>query len=156
MSQIFLDSDGVLADFDRAFKNEFGITPDEFREQHGQRRFWGAIRGEAHKFFETMPLMEDAMVLYDAVKHLRPIILTGCPWGGWAELQKIKAGRIHFPGVPLIVCSSKDKSVYCQPGDILVDDRTKYVPQWKDAGGIYVIHTSALNSIEQLKELGVI
>ena len=146
--QLYLDCDGVLADFDRAFEAQFGHAPRAYEEQNGPKVFWRNIREEAKEFYRHLPLMPGAQELYDAVKHLRPIILTGCPLGGWAELQKIEWAREHFPGVPLIPCMSKDKRNYCQPGDALVDDYLKYRDLWQGAGGVFIHHTDVATSIE--------
>ncbi|MBO9427956.1 hypothetical protein [Sulfitobacter sp. R18_1] len=138
MRRIYLDCDGVLADFDRAFREKFNCCPVDYRKSVGTDNFWEDIVDLAPDFYRNLPLMPDAMELYMAVSHRRPIILTGCPTGGWSELQKILWGRDRFPGVPMIVCASKDKGMYCQPGDVLIDDRTKYAYLWRDEGGVFI------------------
>jgi hypothetical protein len=152
-TQLFLDCDGVLADFDRAFEETFGHAPRTFEERHGSNVFWRNIREEAPEFYRHLPLMDDARELYEAVAHLRPIILTGCPMGGWAETQKIAWAKEHFPGVPMVTCRSRDKRVYCRPGDILIDDWPKYRGLWEDAGGKFILHRSASESLATLKAL---
>jgi hypothetical protein len=102
------------------------------------------------------PLMADAMLLYQAIAHLNPIILTGCPPGEGSQPQKVAWATRHFPGVPIITCRSKDKHLYLKnPGDILVDDYLKYQYLWEDVGGIFIHQTSAEDSIDQLAQLGV-
>ena len=151
--RLFLDCDGVLADFDAAFERQFGHPPRAYEEKRGPQVFWQNIREEAKDFYRHLPLMPDARELYGAVAHLRPVILTGCPLGGWAEMQKIEWAREHFPGVPLVPCMSKDKRIYCRPGDILIDDYLKYRHLWEEAGGIFIHHTHAANSIALLAAL---
>jgi len=51
--------------------------------------------------------MPDARVLFDAVKHLKPTILTGLPIGNWPAPQKIAWAADHFPGVPIITCLAR-------------------------------------------------
>jgi 5'(3')-deoxyribonucleotidase len=153
--QIFLDCDGVLADFDSAAVELFaGQHPRRAREHHGEREFWHRIR-TAGKFYRDLPLLPDAMQLYRAVKHLHPIILTGCPVGGWAEQQKREWVAEHFPGVEIITCRAKEKFMHMKhPGDVLVDDYLRFKEIWEEAGGIFVQHTSAAESIRKLAELG--
>jgi 5'(3')-deoxyribonucleotidase len=148
--QLFLDCDGVLADFDAAFKAAFGHEPRDYESSRGSSVFWRDIRNDAPEFYRNLPLMPDARELFDAVKHLRPIILTGCPMGGWAEAQKIAWAAEHFPGTPMITCMSRDKRVFCQPGDILVDDLLRYRDRWIEAGGVFVHHTSAKSTLAAL------
>lgn len=77
--------------------------------------------------------MPDAQRLFDAVKHLEPVILTGCPHGGWAESQKQEWAAEHFPGTRVTTCLSIDKRLYMRPGDVLVDDYLKYRQRWEEA-----------------------
>jgi len=100
--------------------------------------------------------LPDAYELFNAVKHLNPVILTGRPRGEWAVEQKLKFRDKYFPETEMIVCRSKDKIKYAKPGDVIVDDWTKWQHVWEKGGGIWVLHTSAANSIAKLKELGVI
>lgn len=148
---IYLDCDGVLADFDTGFKQRFDMGPREYEELYGSKQFWNIIRVSG-TFYEGLPQMPDARELFDAVAHLRPVILTGCPFGGWAELQKMRWRDKHFPGVPMVTCMSKNKRDYCKPGDVLVDDYLKYRDLWTEAGGTFIHHTSAADSIKQLKD----
>lgn len=147
---IWLDCDGVLANFSLGFKQEFGSSPEEFEDKHGSSYFWTRIRQTPH-FFERLPLMSDARELYEAVKPLRPIILTGCPRGSWAELQKMRWRDRHFPGVPMVTCMSKQKKDYCRPGDVLIDDRDHFRELWEQAGGTFILHVSAKQSIIDLQ-----
>lgn len=154
MKQIFLDLDGVLADFDRAATALFHKPPREAEKAIGTPEFWRRIR-RAPRFYRELPLTPDAMELYGAIKHLHPIILTGVPVGGWAEDQKIEWVAEHFPGVNIITCRAREKFLHMRhPGDVLVDDYLKYKEQWEQAGGVFIHHTSARSSLARLAELG--
>lgn len=154
MRQIFLDLDGVLADFDAAATVLFGGPPRAAEKAMGTPEFWRRIR-RARRFYRDLPLVPDAMQLYNAVKHLHPIILTGVPAGGWAEEQKIAWVAHHFPGVNIITCRAKEKFLHIRHrGDVLVDDYLKYKELWEQAGGVFIHHTSARGSVARLAELG--
>lgn len=151
---LYLDCDGVLADFDGPAEKIFGLPSRTAEAQLGIDRFWVDL--EAHPgFYRTLPVLEDGRRLYAAVQHLNPTILTGCPRGGWAEPQKLAWSEQNFPGVPMICCTSRHKRNYCQPGDILIDDWDKYRHLWEGAGGTFIHHFSADASIVALKELGI-
>lgn len=155
MNQLFLDCDGVLADFDTAAEQLFGQNSRLAEAELGTPQFWSRIRN-SRNFYGKLPLLADARLLYEAVAHLDPIILTGCPHGGWAEPQKVAWAARHFPGVPIITCRSKDKRNYLRSnGDILVDDYLKYRHLWEEAGGVFVHHRTARESICSLAALGV-
>jgi hypothetical protein len=94
------------------------------------------------------------MELYEAVRHLDPVILTGLPRGDWAEPQKRRWAARHFPGVEVITTTAALKREHCRPGDALVDDRDKYRRLWENAGGVFIHHRRASASIRQLHEQG--
>jgi hypothetical protein len=153
--QIYLDCDGVLADFESAAQAILGAPSDVFEERHGVAAFWKKLAA-ADAFFEHLAPLPDAYQLYDAVKARGPIILTGMPEGKWAEPQKRRWARRHFPGVPMIATLAALKREHCHPGDVLVDDRTQHRRLWEDAGGLFIHHTSAKASIAALRTAGYI
>ncbi|HVC48505.1 MAG TPA: hypothetical protein VND90_14795 [Terracidiphilus sp.] len=155
MRQIFLDCDGVLADFDTTARQLFGQDSREAEAALGSDLFWNRISG-CGDFYRNLPLIADARDLYKAVAHLNPIILTGCPEGGWSEPQKVAWAEHHFPSVKMITCRSKDKYLHItKPGDVLVDDYLRYRELWEAAGGIFVQHISAKEPFQRLVELRI-
>lgn len=149
MTTIFLDCDGVLADFDAHAEEYFGKPPREYERAMGSERFWLELE-EKGDFYRSMPLMRDARVLVDGVRHLNPIILTGCPRGDWAQGQKIAWGEEHFPGIPVITCRSADKRAHAKPGDVLIDDWPQYRHRWIEMGGVWISHFDAETSLAAL------
>ena len=152
LPRLFLDADGVLADFDRGFEKLLGLTPAAYERRYGRGRFWAKL-AKAPDFYATLPEMPDARLLFDAVKHLKPTILTGLPLGNWAAPQKVKWAAEHFPGVPIITCMARDKHKHMRPGDVLVDDRENHRHLWETAGGIFIHHQNAADSIRQLSDI---
>lgn len=151
--QLFLDCDGVLADFDTGFERLTGTDSKSFEDAYGTSVFWSRIQ-RSDSFFARLPVMDQGRQLYNLVKHLRPIILTGTPVGDWSVPQKLRWRDKHFPGVPMVTCRSRDKKVYCQPGDVLIDDLLKYKHLWEEAGGQFIHYTNdAQDAYTQLKEL---
>jgi 5'(3')-deoxyribonucleotidase len=147
--RLFLDADGVLADFDQGARSLLGMRPKEFITKHGRGTFWKRL-AKAKNFYGTLPEMADAQVLFDAVKHLKPTILTGLPLGNWAAPQKVEWAAEHFPGVPIITCMARDKHKHMKPGDVLVDDREKHRPAYEEAGVVFIHHRNAKDSLRQL------
>jgi hypothetical protein len=138
--RLFLDCDGVLADFDRAFLERLGLPSRTYEDKYGAEAFWQALRTLDPGFYEHLPLMPGALDLFHGVQHYRPLILTGCPEGGWAQPQKLAWAAKNFNGVPMVVTMSRDKRSYCWPGDVLVDDWPKYRPLWEEAGGTFILY----------------
>jgi hypothetical protein len=150
--RLFLDADGVLADFDAGAQRLLGTDPSTFEAKHGKREFWRRI-ASAGDFYGTLPEMPDAQVLFDGVRQLKPTILTGLPIGNWAAPQKVRWAAEHFPGVPIITSLARDKYKHMRPGDVLVDDSETHRAAFEKAGVVFIHHRNALNSLRQLAEI---
>jgi 5'(3')-deoxyribonucleotidase len=150
--RLVLDADGVLADFDRGACELLGMKPKAFIARHGRGTFWKRL-AKAPNFYGSLHKMADADLLFDAVKHLKPTILTGLPMGSWAAPQKVKWAAEHFPGVPIITCMARDKHKHMHPGDVLVDDREKHRQEYEAAGVVFIHHRNAADSLRQLAKI---
>ena len=150
--RLFLDADGVLADFDRGVRNLLKLHPKAFIAKHGRGTFWKRL-ANAQNFYGSLPEMPDARLLFDSVKHLSPTILTGLPLGNWGAPQKIEWAAEHFPGVPIITCMARDKHKHMHPGDVLVDDREKHRADYEAAGVVFIHHKNAEDSLRQLAKI---
>ena len=150
--RLFLDADGVLADFDHGAQNLLGMSPKAFIARHGRGEFWKRLARERN-FYGSLPEMPDARQMFDAVKHLQPTILTGLPLGRWAAPQKVEWAAEHFPGVPIITCMAVDKHRHMHAGDVLVDDREKHRAAYEAAGVVFIHHKNAEDSLKQLAKI---
>ena len=148
--QLYLDCDGVLADFDEGAAAVLGLHPRAFQKRYGPARFWQKL-ASAPDFYFNLPLLPDAMELFEAVRSLDPIILTGLPRGDWAADQKIRWAAQHFPGTRIITTMARDKRDHANHGDVLVDDMLKHRALWEGAGGVFIHHKNAIETIELLK-----
>ena len=150
MPKLFLDCDGVLADFDAGARLLLGgLTPHQFEQEHSRGEFWKRL-ARAPDFYGSLPLMPDAQLLFDAVAHLEPTILTGLPIGNWAAPQKVRWAASHFPGTPIITTMARDKFRHMTGADLLVDDREDHRANWEDAGGTFIHHRDARSSLIEL------
>lgn len=57
---LYLDCDGVLADFDRAATELLHMTPRQFEQRHGLGEFWKRL-ARHQDFYGSLPLIPDAM-----------------------------------------------------------------------------------------------
>lgn len=150
--QIFVDMDGVLADFDTGYEVAFGVRADKVADNVD----WYAVRA-LDNFYLNLPPMPDMPDLWRHVEPYQPIVLTGVP-GLVAEAPENKRAwvRRHLGDhVEVRCCRSADKSRHAVPGDILIDDWEKYRHLWLAKGGRWVTHRSAAATIQQLVALGV-
>ena len=149
--RLFLDLDGVLADFNRHYHDCFGVWPDAALDNVN----WLAVAGW-EDFYLGIPPMPDYQVLWQWSLPHSPSILTGIPHSVERQATANKRAWVErwlHPMPPVFTCRSRDKARYCSPGDILVDDRERYRPLWEAAGGIWITHRSAAESVAALSLL---
>jgi 5'(3')-deoxyribonucleotidase len=148
---LYLDMDGVLADFNAAAQALLGATDSEQNRAAQAGRWpdhkWRQIADQQH-FYLDLPKMELADQLVDLAIRFRENldyevrVLTAIPSGNdmpdafhdkidWMNRHYGELGiRVHFGPY------SHDKARHCQGADdILVDDRTSNCEAWRAAGG---------------------
>jgi len=154
VTQIFVDMDGVLADFDAHHEAIFGYRPDKQADDVD----WQKVRGVSG-FYANIPPMVDMHELWNFVSRLDapPIVLTGVPVvvEEAPDNKREWVSRHLGADVEVRCVRSRDKCLHCQPGDILIDDWEKYRHLWIGKGGRWITHTSAKSTIDQLVEIGM-
>jgi hypothetical protein len=161
--KIMVDMDGVLMDFvkgvNRLLDKEYSDEKYNSNPKY-KKEMWDAVNEYSEKggelWFE-LDLMSDAKELWEYVKKYEPEILTSCGGDAGARKQKPRSIEKHFgKGIKVnIVERSPLKGDYATPNSILIDDNKKSIEPWKAAGGIGILHTSAANTIKELKKLGL-
>ena len=153
--KIHLDMDGVITDFDKQFKELTGMMPNEFETKYGVTGFWEAIDKAGVGFWRGMEWMPDGQELYNKVSQFDHELLSSPSRGESSKIGKRLWRRDKTPNTKLTLAYSANKKNYAAPNHILIDDRVSNIDQWKAAGGIGILHTSAASTIAKLKKLGL-
>ena len=72
--RLFLDMDGVLADFDTGYAERFGTPASKWLDNVD----WERVKATPN-FFRDLPPMPDFYDLWSGVRFLSPTVLTGVP-----------------------------------------------------------------------------
>lgn len=156
--KIFLDMDGVLADFDKRAEEVIGTNDHhKFTFVYGQDETWKRIHA-VPDFFLSLEVMPDIMSLLHAVRGQDISVLTALPRTNTERVKSQKETWVALnvnEDIPVITCFTQEKPDYCRPGDILIDDRAVVAERWVAAGGHFILHTDAADTERQLKALGV-
>ena len=152
--KIYVDMDGVLVDFDGGYEKLTGMTTKEADEK-GPEFFWKPISKAGAKWWITLKWMPDGKQLWDYVKKYNPELLSAPSREEASRMGKRVWVKRELPGVKLILRSADKKQEFASPNSILIDDREKNIEQWRNAGGIGILHTDAASTIKKLKELGI-
>lgn len=157
---IYIDSDGVLADFSAYCLKHYGSLPEGLVEKGAKAKFWAWVNhhnSTVAPFFRSLPKMKDADELVEFCQsnfHSVKVLTARGNTPSDGEAQKVGWYEEHYPGLECIVVrKSPDKANYAHARSILIDDRSKSIDPWVEAGGIGILHTSAEDTIRQLQEI---
>lgn len=150
---LYLDMDGVLCNFDKAYR---AYDP----EKSDRKRFRQAVLD--FKIFETLENMPDAQELLNHVSRLHVVtveILTSVGTfdeiqGNSAKTQKIKWLNDHnIPYRTNFSRNKEEKSKWATPSSILIDDSSGCVAPFIAKGGHAILHKNSSETIRILDSL---
>ena len=161
---IYLDMDGVVANFNKRFEDLSGMLPQSYVDKYGLNAFWDLI-DEKHKvaFWRGIEIMPGAEKLVNYVSKYPYQMLTApsvkkqsiIGKGLWV---KDKVGTL-YPSKPKVFYRKAKEKHMVKPeltkNDILIDDRADTIGRWDGAGGTAILYQSADQVINDLKKLGL-
>ena len=150
--KIYCDMDGVIVDFDKGYKE---LTGTEASFDTPKEEFWTPIQKAGAEFWIKLQWMPDGKQLWNYIKPYNPQLLSAPSRDESSKIGKFVWVKRNVPGTKLILRSAERKQEFATPNSILIDDRADNIQRWKDAGGIGILHTSAADTIQQLKDLGL-
>ena len=161
---IYLDMDGVVANFNKRFEDLSGMLPQAFVDKNGLNAFWDLI-DEKHKvaFWRGIEIMPGAEKLVNFVSKYPYEMLTApsvkkqsiIGKGLWV---KDKVGTL-YPSKPKVTYRPAKLKHTVKPNltqyDILIDDKKSTIDRWNNAGGTAIFYVNADQVIDELKNLGL-
>jgi hypothetical protein len=154
MKNIYLDMDGVIADFDKRYIELFNITTKQSERDKKWVQFFDKFIEERH--FATLDLMPEAIELMDYLKSTGiPIIILSSTSSenrdGKIRPQKMEWLNKHKIDFPVILVPGAHlKKDYAKPDSILIDDTNKNIDEWRRAGGIGILYTDYVSCLAML------
>lgn len=150
---IYCDLDGVLVDFEKGYEEASGKLMANAGEG---AEFWEPIHKMGEKFWADLEWMSDGKKLWKYIKPYNPIILSAPSQEESSKKGKESWKENNLPDVEMILTPARFKQKYAtNKSKILIDDMKKNIDQWEEKGGTGILHTSAADTIKQLKELGI-
>jgi len=156
-TKIYLDMDGVIADFNKRYRELHNTSPssDDARKRFGQR-FGAFIQ---NKEFQNLDLMPDATLLMNYLNGcgvpVEILSSTARPVSN-AEISRQKEiwlgkHNINYPAN--FVPGKSLKYKFADENSIIIDDTPSVIEDWNKAGGTGILHTDALTTISILDTL---
>lgn len=152
MITLYLDMDGVLCNFDKAYRSLRTHATDG-------KRFRSAVMD--YQIFEDLEFMPDTQELLNYVTKLEGInieILTSMgtfetDQGNEAKRQKQKwLDKWNIPYKANFVRSKEEKAKYAHDRAILVDDSPGCINPFVVKGGHGILHTKSFDTIQQIHD----
>jgi 5'-nucleotidase len=155
ITKIYLDMDGVIADFDHAYFKRFGITPAE--ADKGKEFYKHFDEFIAERDFANLPLMQDARTLLNFLNSTGIPVEILSSTSSEKRHDAIAAQKkewllkhsIHYP--INLVPGKRLKRNFSNPSSLLIDDTAQNIDQWRAEGGVGILHTDTMTTIGILK-----
>lgn len=166
IKEIFVDLDGVLADFNSTFDRINGLetlsnnmTDNEIQKRRNLlydtlpdfvgKGYWANLNPVSDfelgmNFLRQLDIPIKILSSTSSIEHLFEKVR-------YQKLQWLKVYNIEFE--PIFVTGSILKIPYAQKGSILIDDIFTTIENWNDNGGIGIHHINWENTITELKKL---
>jgi len=156
LSQLYVDMDQVLVNWERGVSDFYDLIPIEHGEQFDEYlannrldmgRVWQEV-ADSEKFWTALPLLPAAKKLVNGLQRLgRVIILSSCgdTIGIRAKAKEdwlIKHGFGQLLFIPL-----QDKELLSGKNRYLIDDRDDNVTKWVDAGGVGILFPTTKDGV---------
>ena len=153
---IYLDMDGVIANFERRYTELYGQISEQVRRSVFRDNFKHFIETEQ---FATLELMDDARELISYLESLDipTEILSSTAYDevyATISMQKsrwLTTHNVTFKGN--FVPGKRHKYKWARPGAIIIDDTFSVIEDWEKAGGIAIHHRNTSATINQLKSI---
>jgi hypothetical protein len=165
MPHIFLDMDGVQADFETPWANLLGVPSiDHIKNRdEGIKILSHSSADEVYEFFKNLDPLPGGKELVNWLKFSRlPYTILSAPLRGPYSAASVKGKkewlRRYNPGTAETAMFTDDKYKHAMDGgraNVLIDDYDKQIDAWTKAGGIAIKHVegSTQSTIEQLKKV---
>ena len=146
--------DGVIVDWEKQFERySGGLSPKTYRAEHGCEQSYKFVHKNSPAFYATAPWMKDGKILYNFLKELPTEILSHSTDLESDDGKKQWLAKNNISFKQNLVSHREDKTKFAAPDAIIIDDRQDVINDFNTAGGIGVLHTSATDTINKLKEI---
>lgn len=158
----YCDMDGVLVDLLEGYRQAAGVCLTTVNNI-GDEKWLPALA--VPKFWQNLPKLGDADVLVDFLTdNIAPaklhVLSARMELFNDCDVEKIKWLAKNTPKMPVYnanIVDRHEKQDYAvsQDGEpnILIDDFYKNIDEWIAAGGIGILHTDSLSTIETLQSI---
>ncbi len=167
ITQVYVDLDGVLADFFGGVCDLLGKEPDPPDHFHGlasafgfenDSELWELIDGAGSRFWSSLdpyPWNDELLNVAREIAREGMYIATSPSWAGSSAAGKIEWMTEHLgaPGKAYRdFMIGSHKHLLAHPNAMLIDDSPEKITAWRKAGGVAVLWPQPWNTYTEVEE----
>jgi hypothetical protein len=147
--------DGVIADFDKRYKELYKMEPKEAEDKKEFYKFFDNFI--TTKQFATLDLLPDAVPLLNYLSKLNiptEILSSTSSEKRDADIRAQKLMWLQTHNIEFkvnLVPGKRLKKDFSNANSILIDDTPVNIDQWRREGGVGILHTDTISTLGILK-----
>lgn len=154
-TKIYLDMDGVIADFEKRYEALYHMHPREAEKHQQFNKFFDEFI--ATKQFATLDLMPGAVVGMNYLNTLGipvEILSSTASQERYDAISKQKRTWLQINNITYkenFVPGKRFKYQFATPDSVIIDDTESVIRDWRKAGGIGILHKDWSTTISILR-----
>ena len=152
---IYLDMDGVIADFVKRYKELYHMEPREAEKNKKFDHFFDEfIEGNNFATLDMMPGTMDGITFLRKLNVPTQMLTSTANEKRYDAISKQKMIWLQDKGItfnPIFVPGKRHKKEYATPNRIIIDDTMSVIDDWRAAGGIGILHKDWITTLAILK-----
>lgn len=170
MTRIYLDMDGVIANFDKGIERAgFSNRADFIHKPYSEwtdddKKVNDEVRSVMNKdgFFMNLPMMHGAYKLWNLCSENDHYVLTAYPFGYKdKQIERVKNEKWiwltdtfgSFRADRFICCDRYEKASHSKYGRVLIDDSAANCSEWEAKGGTAIRFETMSQTLKELKKI---
>lgn len=147
--------DGVIADFEKRYKELFKVTPGQTREKKEFHSYFDKFINDNN--FATLEMMPGAPVLIEFLRKASVpthILSSTASPEKYDVISKQKMIWLQTYGItfnPIFVPGKSRKKEYAAPDKLIIDDTKSVIDDWRAAGGVAIWHKDLQSTLAMLQ-----
>ena len=153
---IYLDMDGVIADFVKRYKEMYGMEPREAEKKKEFDKYFNEFI-ETNQF-ATLDMMPGSMMGLEFLRKANvptQILSSTANEKRYDAISKQKMIWLQTHGItftPNFVPGKRLKYKFATPDSIIIDDTESVIDDWRKAGGIGILHKDWMTTLAILRQ----